>query len=142
MKKGMKYGRMYFIINTDEPYAGAIYDVLKAGQIAKGQWPEGNLTFEEWHLQTFGTLPSNNSGIAATQQTAPPVNKPKELIIEEDEPCAYCCDTALVDIYLEQRGWKYCPKCGDKLTGSKSLMAAGKNDYAKQCSCNNKLYES
>ena len=64
----------------------------------------------------------NSAQHTATQQTAPPVNKPKELIIEEDEPCAYCCDTALVDIYLEQRGWKYCPKCGDKLTGSKSLM--------------------
>lgn len=43
----------YFVINIDEPYAKVIYEVLKAGQIAKGQWPEGDITFEEWKQKTF-----------------------------------------------------------------------------------------
>jgi len=53
MLKIMKPGRKYFIINLDEPYAEEIYQVLKAGQIAKGEWPEGDITFEEWKEQTF-----------------------------------------------------------------------------------------
>ena len=36
MLKPMKPGRRYIQINVDEPYAKAIYEVLKAGQIAKG----------------------------------------------------------------------------------------------------------
>ncbi len=54
MEKNMKSGRKYFIINIDEPYAEQIYDVLKAGQTAKGQWPEGDISFDEWKEQTFG----------------------------------------------------------------------------------------
>jgi hypothetical protein len=48
MRKTMKPGRRYFIINIDEPYAEDIYKVLKKGQMKKGQWPEGNISFEEW----------------------------------------------------------------------------------------------
>lgn len=48
MLKTMKPGRHYIIVNIDEPYARALYEVLKAGQIAKGQWPEGDISFEEW----------------------------------------------------------------------------------------------
>ena len=54
MLKEMKPGNRYFVINIDEPYAWKIYDVLKAGQIKKGEWPEGDITFEEWIDQTFG----------------------------------------------------------------------------------------
>lgn len=53
MKKYMKPGQRYFIINIDEPYARAIYEVLKAGQIAKGRWPEGDISFEEWIRATW-----------------------------------------------------------------------------------------
>lgn len=54
MRKRMKPEREYFIINIDEPYAKEIFEVLKRGQIAKGEWPEGDITFEEWQEQTFG----------------------------------------------------------------------------------------
>lgn len=59
MKKVMKPGRRYFVINIDEPYAEEIYKVLKNGQMAKGEWPEGDISFEEWEKQTFG-LDSEN----------------------------------------------------------------------------------
>lgn len=54
MRKTMKPEHDYFVINIDEPYAEQIYEVLKAGQMAKGQWPEGDITFEEWKQKTFG----------------------------------------------------------------------------------------
>jgi len=54
MKKELKPGNEYFIINLDEPYAQEIFEVLKRGQMAKGQWSEGDITFEEWQEQTFG----------------------------------------------------------------------------------------
>ena len=44
----MEPGRKYFIINIDEPYAEEIFKILKKGQIKKGEWPEGNISFEEW----------------------------------------------------------------------------------------------
>jgi hypothetical protein len=53
MLKNMKVGRKYFIINIDEPYAEKIYQVLKEGQMAKGEWPEGDISFDEWKRQTF-----------------------------------------------------------------------------------------
>lgn len=53
MLKQMKSGRKYFVINIDEPYAEKIYQVLKEGQIEKGQWPEGDITFEEWIDKTW-----------------------------------------------------------------------------------------
>lgn len=56
MRKTMKPGREYFIINIREPYAPEIYEILKRGQMAKGEWPEGDITFEEWQEQTFGEL--------------------------------------------------------------------------------------
>jgi len=62
MFKAMKPGNKYFVINTDEPYAKALYEVLKAGQIAKGEWPEGDITFEEW-LKTFPVHRSNTTVI-------------------------------------------------------------------------------
>ena len=54
MLKEIKDGNEYFIINIDEPYAKEIFEVLKRGQMAKGQWPEGDITFEEWQEHTFG----------------------------------------------------------------------------------------
>lgn len=54
MKKELKRWNEYFIINIDEPYAIDIYEVLKRGQMAKGEWPEGDISFEEWQEQTFG----------------------------------------------------------------------------------------
>ena len=56
MLKDMKPGREYFIINIKEPYAHEIYEVLKRGQMAKGEWPEGDITFEEWQEETFGEM--------------------------------------------------------------------------------------
>jgi hypothetical protein len=56
MLKTMKSGRKYIIINIDEPYAKEIYKILKAGQIKKGEWPEGDIDFEKWKLQTFRAL--------------------------------------------------------------------------------------
>ena len=53
MHKEMKENQRYFIINIKEPYAKAIYEVLKAGQIAKNEWPEGDISFEEWIAQTW-----------------------------------------------------------------------------------------
>ena len=53
MRKDMKPGHNYFLINIDEPYAEEIYEVLKAGQIAKGEWPEGDISFNEWVRQTW-----------------------------------------------------------------------------------------
>lgn len=53
MKKTLKPGRKYFIINIDEPYAKKIYKILKKGQQKKNKWPEGNITFEEWKKITF-----------------------------------------------------------------------------------------
>ena len=57
MHKEIKEGRRYFIINTDEPYAEAVYSVLKCGQRMKNEWPEGDVSFLEWHTQTFGCAP-------------------------------------------------------------------------------------
>ena len=53
MRKWIKPGRRYFIINIDEPYAEEIFKVLKRGQMKKGQWPEGNISFEEWKKLTW-----------------------------------------------------------------------------------------
>jgi hypothetical protein len=54
MRKEFKPGHRYFIVNIDEPYAREIFEVLKRGQIAKNEWPEGDISFEEWQVQTFG----------------------------------------------------------------------------------------
>ena len=51
--KEMKPERRYFIINIDEPYASEVYEILKRGQMAKGEWPEGDISFEEWKDKTF-----------------------------------------------------------------------------------------
>lgn len=56
----MKPGNRYFLINVDEPYAPKIYKILKRGQMAKGEWPEGAIDFEEWKLQTFDVSMSSN----------------------------------------------------------------------------------
>jgi hypothetical protein len=53
MRKNMKPGRRYFIINLDEPYAEEIYKVLKKGQMKKNEWPEGDISFEEWKKLTW-----------------------------------------------------------------------------------------
>lgn len=58
MLKKIKTDRKYFIINVDEPYAEAIYNILKVGQTAKGQWPEGDISFEEWKKLTFEDEPA------------------------------------------------------------------------------------
>jgi len=53
MRKEMKAGRKYFLINIDEPYAKKIFAILKEGQMAKDEWPEGDIDFEKWKRQTF-----------------------------------------------------------------------------------------
>jgi len=62
MLKQMKPGRRYFIINIDEPYAEAIFAVLKCGEQMKRRSEseearireEFDVTFEEWIEETFG----------------------------------------------------------------------------------------
>ena len=54
MLKTLKPGRRYFLINLDEPYAEEIYEVLKRGQQAKGEWPEGDISFREWVIHDWG----------------------------------------------------------------------------------------
>jgi len=95
MKKIMKPGNKYFIINTDEPYAKAIYEVLKAGQIAKGEWPEGDISFEEWIKRTFNQL--CRSCCHSRHLNDPVVGdvlicrlkKAKEFIVDEEDTCCY-----------------------------------------------------
>ena len=53
MRKKMKPGRAYFIINIDEPYAEDIFKTLKQGQIEKDEWPEGDIDFKTWKYNTF-----------------------------------------------------------------------------------------
>ena len=58
MKKAMKPGQRYFVINIDEPYAQEIFEVLKRGQLAKGDpqkhWPEGaGISFRQWVALTW-----------------------------------------------------------------------------------------
>lgn len=53
MRKEMKPGRNYMLINIDEPYAEAVFEILKVGQTAKGLWPEGDIGFLEWKDRTF-----------------------------------------------------------------------------------------
>lgn len=60
MEKSMRPGRKYIIINIDEPYAENIYQVLKEGQMAKGEWPEGDISFEDWKKQTFARIDYEN----------------------------------------------------------------------------------
>jgi len=57
MKK-QKPGRQYFVINIDEPYAAAVYDAMKRGEMLKGTWPEGDISFEDWKELTFAEAPS------------------------------------------------------------------------------------
>ena len=54
MLKNLKLGNRYIIVNIDEPYAEQIYEILKQGQQAKDDWPEGDISFEEWCAETFG----------------------------------------------------------------------------------------
>lgn len=54
MLKQLKADNLYFVIKISEPYAEKIFEVLKTGQIEKEDWPEGNIDFREWILQTFG----------------------------------------------------------------------------------------
>jgi hypothetical protein len=53
MLKFMKPGRKYIIINVDEPYAKIVFEILKYGQMEKDQWPEGDISFEEWTELTW-----------------------------------------------------------------------------------------
>lgn len=52
----MRPGRRYIIINIDEPYAEEVYKILKKGQMKKGEWPEGDISFEEWKKQTWPSI--------------------------------------------------------------------------------------
>ena len=56
MLKEMKPGRKYIIINIDEPYVKAIYEVLKYGEMVKGKWVDGDIGFDEWVKRTFGDI--------------------------------------------------------------------------------------
>ncbi len=51
MQNKFKPHHLYFVINVDEPYAIDIYELLKKGQMQKGDWPEGDISFIEWIYQ-------------------------------------------------------------------------------------------
>lgn len=51
--KERKPGRHYFTINIDEPYAPQVFAIMKQGEQAKGTWPEGDISFEEWREVAF-----------------------------------------------------------------------------------------
>lgn len=54
MLKKLKEGHLYFVIDIAEPYAERIFQMLKEEQIKLNDWPEGDITFKEWVLDTFG----------------------------------------------------------------------------------------
>jgi len=55
MLKQLKPDHLYMIVDIKEPYIEKLFQVLKAGQIKKGDWPEGpDITFIQWVGQTFG----------------------------------------------------------------------------------------
>ncbi len=54
MLKQIKPNNLYFVIKISELYAEKIFEVLKAGQIEKEDWPEGDIDFKTWVFQTFG----------------------------------------------------------------------------------------
>ncbi|HQF36725.1 MAG TPA: hypothetical protein PLL26_03760 [Candidatus Dojkabacteria bacterium] len=54
MLKQLKPDHLYMIIDIKEPYIEKIFEILKAGQIEKGDWPEGDIDFKTWVEQTFG----------------------------------------------------------------------------------------
>jgi hypothetical protein len=55
MLKQIKPNHLYMIIDIKEPYIEKLFEILKAGQIEKDDWPEGkDITFKEWIFQTFG----------------------------------------------------------------------------------------
>jgi len=54
MLKEIKANDLYFVIRLNEPYARKIFDVLKEEQIKLNDWPEGDLTFEQWVYQMYG----------------------------------------------------------------------------------------
>lgn len=56
MLKRIRPGRKYIIINIDEPYAEEAYKILKKGQMKKGEWPEGDISFEEWKKLTWSSI--------------------------------------------------------------------------------------
>lgn len=56
MLKRIRPGRKYIIINIDEPYAEEVYKILKKGQMKKGEWPEGDISFEEWKKLTWSSI--------------------------------------------------------------------------------------
>lgn len=84
MLKPMKPGRNYMIINIDEPYAEQVYEILKAGQMAKGEWPEGDITFEEWKKLTFKDFycESLKDGLCSTRDYG---------LNQYENPCYNCC---------------------------------------------------
>lgn len=57
MLKQLKPGHYYIIINLDEPYAEDVYEVLKYGQMQKGEdaWPEGDIDYLQWVRHTWCT---------------------------------------------------------------------------------------
>ena len=54
MLKQLKPDHMYMIVDIRENYIEKLFEVLKAGQIEKNDWPEGNITYREWVKLTFG----------------------------------------------------------------------------------------
>ena len=51
--EGRSMRRKYIIINIEEQYAKKVFKILKRGQIKKGLWPEGNISFDQWKKTEF-----------------------------------------------------------------------------------------
>jgi len=54
MLKQLKPNNLYFVIKISESYAEKIFQVLKEEQMKLEQWPEGDISFEQWVKDTFG----------------------------------------------------------------------------------------
>lgn len=54
MRKEMKPGNCYILVNIDEEYATEVFEIVKKGEEKKGTWPEGNVEFVDWIFDIFG----------------------------------------------------------------------------------------
>lgn len=86
--KARKTGRNYFTINIDEPYALQIYETMKKGEIDKGTWTEGNISFDEWKTANFSFKSAEN------------INKTKDEIINEIKKLSESLPEELREIYV------------------------------------------
>ena len=76
MREQVKSSQAYIVVGIDHPLIENIYEILKCGEMEKGDWRKGDISFEQW----------NNP-------------KVEYLIINFDEPYAE-------DIRIELEAWQ------------------------------------